>query len=149
MPPAAYDLEAVCDVCLQPVRDGEGALAVDTARAERLVHAWRKRVGADPLAVFPHTSGHHCAAWTVRHHTCGRQPRFCYAISVERIRTWTGLLHWSAHLADKHWLVATDWNALVLRALEPRRAAVSGLLPVRPRDLRGGPVGDLPNSTDR
>ncbi|MEU6540979.1 hypothetical protein [Streptomyces sp. NPDC047000] len=144
MTSAPYDLMAVCDVCLQPVEDGEGALAVDTAHADRLVRTWRERVGTDPLAVFPRTPGHRCAAWTVRHHICGEPPRFCYAIAVERIRTWTGLLHWGAHLADKHWLAATDWHDLVLQALEPRRAAVSGLLPVRPRDLRGGPVGDLP-----
>lgn len=143
---APQDLVSVCAACLVPVEDGEGALAVDTAKADQLVRAWRKRVGADPLAVFPRTPGLGCAEWTVHHEVCGPPYRFRYAIEVERIRTWTGLLHWGAHLADKHWFAATDWPELVLRALEPQRAAVSGLLPVRPRGVQGGPVGDRPGS---
>ncbi|MCM2431066.1 hypothetical protein [Streptomyces sp. RKAG337] len=138
------DLVAVCDLCLQAIADGEGALEVDTAAADRAARIWRERVGPDPLAVFRTTPGARPVAWTVRHGGCGSAPRFAYTIAVERVRSWTALLHWWTHLADKSWLPATDWQDLMVRALEPRQAAVSGILPSRPRDLRGGPIGDRP-----
>ncbi|GLW04819.1 hypothetical protein Slala05_84490 [Streptomyces lavendulae subsp. lavendulae] len=142
--PVADDLVAVCDHCLQHILDGEGVLEVDMAAAARAVERWRGRVGADPLAVFRAVAGVTQAVWTVRHHGCGTAPRFACTIAVERVRTWPGLLAWGTHLADKHWAQATDWHDLVARALDPRKAAVSGLLPSRPRSLRGGPVGDRP-----
>ncbi|MFD9791387.1 hypothetical protein ACFWXK_10590 [Streptomyces sp. NPDC059070] len=138
------DLVAVCDVCLEAIEDGAGVLEVDAAAADRALRAWRARSGDGPLALFNRTSGGPAVRWKTRHHGCGRAAVFAYSIAVERVRSWSGLLEWSVHLADKPFVAATDWYELVARALEPRRAAVSGILPVNPRDLRGGPVGDSP-----
>src|SRR5689334_3059723 len=132
---------AVCDHCLGVIADGEGVLEVDTDAADRAMSAWRKRVGASVSAVFQMTPGIRPVPWAVRHSACAAAPKFRYEIAVERVRSWTGLLDWTVHLADKHWLAATDWYDLLSRALHPRRAAVSGILPRTPRDLRGGPVG--------
>ncbi|WP_438289574.1 hypothetical protein [Streptomyces sp. HUAS TT7] len=136
------DLVAVCDVCLGEVSDGDGVLEVDTAKADRALRVWRARAGADPRALFHLTPGARPVKWAVRHHGCGTGPVFAYTNTVERVRSWTGLLEWNVHLADKPFLAATDWFDLLDRALHPRRAAVSGILPRIPRDLSGGPVGD-------
>ncbi|GGU52065.1 hypothetical protein [Streptomyces violascens] len=136
------DLVAVCDVCLGEIADGGGVLEVNTAAADRALRAWRTRVGADPQALFHLTPGTRPVKWVVRHHDCDTGPVFAYTIAVERIRSWTGAMEWSVHLADKPFLAATDWFDLLDRALHPRRAAVSGILPRTPRDLSGGPVGD-------
>ncbi|MEU5425921.1 hypothetical protein AB0H73_09970 [Streptomyces olivoreticuli] len=142
-----HDLVAVCDACLGQIDDGDGVLAVDVAAADRAVRAWRRRVGADPLAVFHTSPGTRPARWTTRHHDCGSgKPKCPYTIPVERVRSWPALLQWGVHLADKHFTAGTDWHDLVARAVEPRRAAVSGILPSRPRDLGGGPVGDHTHS---
>ncbi|WP_199553109.1 hypothetical protein [Streptomyces sp. N35] len=55
----------------------------------------------------------------MRHHECGTPPRFAYTIALERVRSWTGLLHWWTHLSRKEFLAATDWISLVERTLEP------------------------------
>ena len=136
------DLVAVCDVCLSEIPDGSGVLEVDTGAAEASVRRWRARVGADPLAVLHLDRRARVVAWRVRHHDCGHAPRVGLQIAVERVRSWPALLDWSVHLSDKSWLSGTDWHDLVSRALNPRRGAVSGILPSTPRDLAGGPVGD-------
>ncbi|MGY0466608.1 hypothetical protein ACW14Y_41075 [Kitasatospora sp. cg17-2] len=138
------DLTAICDRCLTPIPDGGGVLEVDTAAADRALRRWRAKIGTDPLAVFASTPGTRAVPWNTRHHSCGRPPRFPCTIAVERIRTWPGLLHWGSHLAGKYWLPATDWHDLTVRAVEPLRAAVSGILPAQPRDPHDGPIGDRP-----
>ncbi|MFE4514723.1 hypothetical protein ACFRMQ_11105 [Kitasatospora sp. NPDC056783] len=140
----ADDLVAVCDHCLTPIPDGAGVLEIDIAAADRALRRWRVKAGPDPLAVYATTPGARPVRWSTRHHDCGRPPRSPYTITVERIRTWPGLLHWGSHLADKYWLPATDWHDLTGRAIEPLRAAVSGILPAHPRDPHDGPVGDRP-----
>ncbi|MFE3560192.1 hypothetical protein ACFXKW_35850 [Streptomyces sp. NPDC059193] len=135
------DLVAVCDFCLQPIPDGEGMVEVDIAAAERALKRWRARSESDLSAVFRTTSGARPAMWVTRHADCGISPRFAITIAVHRIRTWTDLLRWGVHLADKPYIQATDWHDLVERALVPRMAAVSGILPRRPRPLAGGPIG--------
>ncbi|WP_189971208.1 hypothetical protein [Streptomyces violascens] len=136
------DLTAMCDLCLGEGAEGDGVLEVDTAAADSALRAWRAKAGADPHALFHLTSGARPVKWRVRHHSCGTGPRFAYTIAVERIRSWTAAVDWSIHLTDKTFLAATDWFDLLDRALHPRRAAVSGILPRIPRDLSGGPVGD-------
>ncbi|KAB7835488.1 hypothetical protein [Streptomyces mobaraensis] len=146
----AHDLVAVCDVCLGEIDDGDGVLEADMTAADRTLRAWRRRVGADPLAVFHTSRGAQPVRWTTRHHDCdGGRPTHPYTIPVERVRSWPALLQWGVHLADKHFTAATDWHDLVERAVEPRRAAVSGILPRHPRDLNGGPIGDRPPSSPR
>ncbi|MFZ3491793.1 hypothetical protein ACODT5_00880 [Streptomyces sp. 5.8] len=137
-----YDLVAVCDFCLQSIPDGAGMVEVDVAAAERALSRWRARAGADASAVFRTTPGARPVAWVTRHTACGKGPRFACTIAVHRLRAWTDLLRWGVHLADKAFAQATDWHDLVERALDPRKAAVSGVLPSRPRPLAGGPIGD-------
>ncbi|MEV3857614.1 hypothetical protein AB0J38_25205 [Streptomyces sp. NPDC050095] len=139
-----YELVAVCDRCLGEIPDGEGVLEVNVTSAARVLERWAATFQADAASPWPPTRRGRAAAWRVRHHGCGRDYAAGYRIPVERIRTWTGVLDWAVHLSGKPWFLATDWNDLVDRALRPQRAAVSGLLPAVPRDLRGGPVGDRP-----
>ncbi|GHE11425.1 hypothetical protein [Streptomyces alanosinicus] len=138
----AHELVAVCDHCLELVQDGDGVLEVDTDAADRALRAWRETGSAD-YAVFHASAGTHPVQWAVRHHSCGKAPSFACTITVNRVRSWTALLDWSVHLSSKHWLAGTDWFDLIDRALHPRRAAVSGILPQSPRDTSRGSVGDL------
>ncbi|WP_406503213.1 hypothetical protein [Streptomyces sp. NBC_00212] len=110
---------------------------MDTAKADRALRVWQVKADVDPHALFRLAPGARPVKWAVRHHGCGAGPVFTYTIAVELVRSWTGLLEWNVHLADK-----PDWFDLLDRALRPRRAAGSGILPRIPRDLGGGPVGD-------
>ena len=130
------ELTARCDRCLGQIEDGDGVVEVNAAAAQCAMERWWARQ-ADGPAVF---AGRRIR-WIARHRRCGRAPAHAYSIPVERIRSWTALLDWTAHLADKPFVQATDWTAVIERALDPRLAAVSGLLPRTPRPLRRGPVG--------
>jgi hypothetical protein len=143
----AGELEAVCDVCLQLIADGEGNVWVDQNAAHQLYHspAWPPGQDydedddeCDDLGEL--TPGVQNVPWRTTHTAC-EVCRWPYLIPVERIRSWQSYLHWSAHLMSKEWLPATDWREFVLRSLEPKRAAVAGLRPSQPQDLTFRGIG--------
>ena len=134
------DLQAICDACLQPIPDGAGNVWVDTDAADAVV----RETGASdgPLDAVDLMALHEDVAWQTTHIGCVEMPSWAYAIPVERIRTWQSFLHWSVHLMDKKWLAGTDWQMLVLRSLEPKQGAISGLRPLRPQSLDWNGIGD-------
>ncbi|MER5653479.1 hypothetical protein ABT076_10730 [Streptomyces sp. NPDC002131] len=142
------DLQAICDGCLTVITDGEGNVWTDRHIAEKTS---RKARGEDtswmddePLADATDalTVGEAGVTWHVTHTGCAPvMPSWAYAIPVERITTWPAVLHWTAHLMDKGWLAATDWSLLLLKTVEPQRASVSGLRPIRPQDIEFRGIG--------
>ncbi|MDQ3763039.1 MAG: hypothetical protein M3460_15740 [Actinomycetota bacterium] len=134
------DLQAICDVCLQPIADGEGYVWVDQGAADTAARSTLPAPDApQSLADFLESDD---VTWHTTHTACHDMPSWAYTISVERIRTWPAYLHWCAHLMGKPWLKTTDWECFVLNSLEPGQAAISGLRPIRPQSLHWQGVGD-------
>lgn len=118
------ELTLLCTFCRQPVADYDGYLYIsftairdyDTGMEE-----WRARQASGPcaavdLAELLTMPGR--APWTVIHNRCDERLDFIdgYYITPERIRTWTALAHWTAHLMAKRWLASTDWDQLLFEA---------------------------------
>lgn len=142
------DLQAICDGCLTVIADGEGNVWTDRHIAEKTSRKGRGEdvswMDGDPLADATDALavGELGLAWHVTHDGCAPvMPSWAYAIPVERIATWPAFLHWTAHLMNKGWLAATDWDHFILRSVEPQRGSVSGLRPIRPQDLEFKGVG--------
>ncbi|NEB37238.1 hypothetical protein [Streptomyces sp. SID14515] len=134
----APDLMAICDICMQLIEDGDGHVWADQDDANTAFY--NTDDGHNPLEFLGLTTRVDIVAWRTTHTACALSD-YAYKIEVERIRTWPAFLHWSAHLAAKKWNVATDWQLFVLRTLEPKRGAVSGLRPMRPRALDFDGIG--------
>lgn len=118
------ELDYICDTCLRPVADGEGCLYLsfgdlaDHRRAKREWEASRDESGRlDILGLLGLPS---FAAWRIHHDVCRPAGVDGYDITVEEIRTWRGLVKWTAHLMEKNWLVETDWRVLLGNAANGR-----------------------------
>ncbi|WP_354645220.1 hypothetical protein [Kitasatospora camelliae] len=133
----SHELNAICDVCKNPIADGAGNVWIDKAdlsRAERGVKEWedaqreaaRERDGvvmysADDLLAYPEA-----ARWAVTHRACDPEPdTSAYSFEVHRCRTWAELVDWTAHLMGKTWLQVTDWNVLLEEATAARGHRIS------------------------
>ncbi|MET8404482.1 hypothetical protein [Streptomyces sp900116325] len=143
MPSNQPDLHAICDTCLTVIADGDGHIWID----QDLAHKTSRRQRGDDIP-WPGSDGTENIAidggvpWQTTHTSCApHKPEWAYAIPVERITTWPALVHWTAHLMNKGWVEVTNWDMFMLQAVEPQRAAVSGLRPVRPQDLEFRGIG--------
>jgi hypothetical protein len=137
------DLQAICDVCLQPIADGEGHVWADSREADEVLRNTPTPEGSQDLHEFLEGSPDD-APWHTTHAACQDSPAGAYSIAVERIRTWPAYLHWCAHLMGKAWIEGTDWQEFVLRSLEPHLAATSGLRPTKPQSLQWQGIGGWP-----
>lgn len=108
------ELVLICQKCGGPV--ASGCLWVDyaeivqtrTARAEQAA-----RPDGAPLDIVAFIKSRGDALWKVHHDGCTDDPADGYLIDAERLRTWDGLAHWTAHLMEKNWFLLTDWNLLL------------------------------------
>lgn len=133
----AAELQAICEVCVLPIADGDGAVWVRPpipgsgreAENELTSPRGRRRAGGERVA------------WHVTHHDCARAG-ISYCIEVERIRTWAAYLHWTGHLMGKDWISATNWDNLIMDSLNPTSTTSGGLRPLVLRDLGHRNVGD-------
>jgi hypothetical protein len=130
------ELQAICEVCVLPIDDGEGAVWVqppspgsrrDIDEPETLQDLLRSRAER--------------AAWHVTHDECGRA-QVGYRIEVERIRTWAAYLHWTGHLMGKDWIADTNWSDLIMDSLDPTSTSSGGIRPLALRDPGHRNVGD-------
>lgn len=135
------DLQAICDICLEPIADGDGSVWVDPDAADKAVRLSNATADSSQRLDEFLAANTEDVPWHTTHSTCQDIPTWAYAIAVERIRGWPAYLHWCAHLMGKTWIDGTDWQEFVLRSLEPKLAAVSGLRPLRPQSLRWGGIG--------
>lgn len=134
-PAARPDLLAVCEVCLQLIDDGDGAVWCRPEVAAAAPPPDEGQFLLDELLAGPDTR----ARWRVTHDEC--EPGEGYRIAVERIRTWPAYLHWTAHLMSKGWLAGTNWDKLILDTLDPT-STQPGIRPAAVRDLGHRNVGD-------
>ncbi|WP_329045622.1 hypothetical protein OG738_29145 [Amycolatopsis sp. NBC_01488] len=132
---ARPDLLAVCDVCLQLMKDGAGAVWWHPAGG-------RRGERTPPSASL--TPADRQDRWRITHDEC--EPGEGYRIAVERIRTWPAYLRWTAHLMAEDWFAATDWRELVLDTLDPVSIS-AGIRPRALRDIRHRDAGERARST--
>jgi hypothetical protein len=114
-------IQWVCEVCGDPIANGEGYLSIDYADIERVEEFERRRRPREPRVVtlgefvegFPGL-----AHWRVVHEACDARPdwNLDYCIYVERMRTQGGALSWAAHLLGKNWIQSTDWDDVLRHA---------------------------------
>lgn len=112
----------LCEICRAEIIDGSGYVAVnmrDLFRYRDYQKAFKER-GADALPAGFMDAADLLAEYPVRprwhiiHLACDSDPEAdAYAIHVERIRTPSHLLHWSAHLLEKSWIQSTDWDDIL------------------------------------
>lgn len=117
-----------CNVCGQPVTNGDGYIHVDLTKAHKYdadYKALRNRVSAKDPAGWRSWEGEDLEAlmdlkpvpWEIHHLACDPHPEhYCYWFDVARARTHAHLLDWTAHLLEKDWLNATSWSTLIRTA---------------------------------
>lgn len=116
-----------CDVCKEPVKNGTGYIEADTRTAQAYGRAYVDfeakehekakasggwpRVDLEALWDLPDPG-----AWHVYHRACDPEPDYSgYWFAIERCRTQTQLLDWTAHLMEKNWLAWTTWDLFIRR----------------------------------
>jgi hypothetical protein len=134
----APELQAICERCLLPVADGEGALWVQPP-PPRARHDGQSALTMSMADLLQDRDER--AVWHTTHDTCA-PAQTGYRIAVERIRTWAAYLHWTAHLMSKSWILDTTWSDLILDSLDPTSATVGGIRPLKLRDPGHRDVGD-------
>lgn len=124
--PTLPTLVWICETCHKPVDNGTGYLHVDlkeTGIRERAYAEWERRhtdedgnttiQGSAWTELFDLPER---APWQAHHAACDPDPEAGdYWFSIERARTHADLLRWTAHLMEKTWLEATDWQELIDR----------------------------------
>lgn len=112
-------LQWICDYCGEPVEDGKGYLTIprDVGDMPARIKTWEAEppgmivTGAE-LMTYPSM-----IKWDTLHSGCDLGGHGFYDIEVERIRSSTQMLEWTAHLMEKRWLKYTDWTEVVRRVL--------------------------------
>lgn len=119
----SIELDYICDVCGMPVSDGDGSLYVRHADivARRVDHQeWRRVHGDGAVSIAELLSLPAIALWMIHHDRCRPDESDGYDIDVEQVRTYRGLLEWTAHLLPKTWLSDTNWASVIRGAAEGR-----------------------------
>lgn len=118
-------IEWRCDLCGEPLNDGFGRVFINEDAVREVHRAWRdfEREHTHPEArVVISTMAERmalpeAARWEFRHHACDPAPdRHDYWFDVADVRTEAALLTKTAHLMEKDWLTATNWDAVIARA---------------------------------
>lgn len=118
-------LQWICDYCGEPIGDGKGYLTIsrDVIEMPTRIKAWETlhpgyNWTPPELATYPSS-----VKWETLHSSCDLEPTGLYVIEVERIRSTTAALEWTAHLMEKGWTKYTDWAGLIRSAVDQAGAA--------------------------
>jgi hypothetical protein len=114
------ELALICEGCRQPFTSA-GCLWISFAEIHRASNQDAEWHEAHPageavdITTFLTLPGD--AVWHAHHDRCmPDEGRDSYDISVEQIRTWAGLVRWTAHLMEKNWLPVSDWDGVLREA---------------------------------
>lgn len=143
-------IDWICVTCGTAIADGGGYLTVSQADVEthadhrigreresfrEAEEAWQ-RAGAREgdwrllprgVAVGEMLTWPRPAHWRAVHESDQCDPRYAngagvdYCVPVKEVRTWAGLLEWTAHLMEKTWLQDTDWEDFLRQTLQRQR----------------------------
>ena len=128
----ARELIAVCDACREPVDGGDGYLHVSHAEIfayEKARTEWEKANPPGQVMNLSDLLDHPSPArWKVHHRRCDPDPESSdYWIDVAQVSTWQGLIARTAHLLEKSWFAATDWQGLLQGVAHGHRNGVGRL----------------------
>tara|TARA_Y100000310_G_scaffold339388_1_gene431895 strand:+ start:2932 stop:3309 length:378 start_codon:yes stop_codon:yes gene_type:complete len=103
-----------CEVCGKTVPVGQvGGLAVNPHEANRIREKNRKWRAENPgvtrVSDFPR---YETAHWEWGHWKCQDDSTWYY-IDSQRLQNPKQALGWTLHLMGKHWLLYTDWQAMM------------------------------------
>jgi len=115
-----------CDECGWPIDNNAGWLYLPST------------VYRDVEAPAPDTAKVH---WRVHHTLCIPERERCaagYDIEIHRVRSWSHLVDWTCHLAEKMWFLSTDWAEIMCRrACGAERLGLFARLNEREREAWG------------
>lgn len=111
-----------CQVCRSLIDGDTGFAAISYAELEeheRALAEWDARDrGGDPdwiIDAYDLLSYPNPVRWRIRHdHCAGGDEDDTYSIGIGRLRSAADVLRWTAHLAQKGWVEATDWDVVLL-----------------------------------
>jgi predicted GIY-YIG superfamily endonuclease len=111
-------LEWHCEVCDLPIADDRGHIWIDLTDIYRAEEQDRETESRDTLRCYKISELPDVVHWHAHHNACDPEPNSnSYDIAIERIRTITDLLAWTAHLIEsKRWLPITDWDRMLTTA---------------------------------
>ena len=131
-PRPAPHFRAVCFGCRKDIAAGNGVIHVSYDEIERVERArgavkeqrlakasaeGRTSTPADLVTAEELLAASMAAGWQVHCDDCNPHNADgcggCYWFEVERCLTWAQLVDWTAHLAEKSWLEATDWMGFI------------------------------------
>lgn len=112
------ELVWTCTECAQPIADRDGHLLVDISEVQKHEREWAAFWAAKDadspkgatLAELFELPGR--VAWRAVHVNCYPEGN-TYDIAVADIRTESGLLDQTAHMLEKTWLQATNWDTVL------------------------------------
>jgi hypothetical protein len=117
------ELEYMCDACGRSVGDADGWIGMffaDLRERRRLVQEWQLAHPGSAHYIGELLSYPGQVPWRIFHDRCNpRSEESAYDIDVREVRTWRGLLRWTAQLIDKRWLSETNWGSVVRQAADP------------------------------
>lgn len=112
------DLTLICGTCGFPIAEDTGCLRVTMAEVRdhlRQYAEWRQAhpegsaIDLAELLLAPDE-----IHWGAYHYACDpARGEDQYQIDAGRIATWRAVCHWTAHLMEKNWFAATDWDDLL------------------------------------
>lgn len=110
----------LCNVCGDPIENGQGYLEVDLRAVFRVEAWWREHrqnnPQGKPVDIDALLSGPEPVRWLAHHADCDSDPDYSgYWFDIHRARTHAQLLNWTAHLMEKSWLEYTNWSDLIRR----------------------------------
>jgi hypothetical protein len=112
------DLILICRQCRFPIEGDAGYLRVtyaDINKHQQQEQEYRARhpegsaVSLEDFLLYPDP-----VHWLACHDPCEPEPGVdAYQIDAARFRTWRDVCGWTAHLMEKNWFAATDWDNLL------------------------------------
>lgn len=125
------DLDAICDRCGELIVEGVGWLWVDDSAAQQRYDADRGRPGRSAGDTGPGSAD---VPWSVVHADWAKEPatgpRRPYAVDIQNIWTWPGLIAFTGKVMQERWLPYTTWRTVL-------RDAALGRGKLRARHVQG------------
>ncbi len=116
-PPLPGTLTFRCDGCREPIKGGYLKLnGADLDARQAAKREWVAIYGGQPSVSISDLTMHpKPVRWRFWHEGCDPDPdgRAAYTIDLQRLRTMTDVVWWTAHLLRKSWLGDTAWGDLL------------------------------------
>ena len=103
-----------CDKCSKPVKREQGVLTIsfkEVREAQREREAWEKEHPQPIKVLHDYLTYPKRINWKWGHRKCFQNSS--YPIDATRLDSAEKVLHWTFHLMEKNWFMATDWRGAI------------------------------------